>query len=203
MELMEPKQSKSSQFVERWSKAEQRNSNLAFALLSVIGVCIILASAMAYMTTRPRPIYFIPGATEAGMALPLSSSQAMVSTFVSSWILNWNNFTPVTAQEVYARAQKFMSPRLLAQTRSRLSKDIDEIKRNSISSLFSITQDPSIMTEKIGFRVSVQGDKGVYMGKDEIKLQHITFLIRVRRVDPTENNPYGLLIEDIDQETAT
>ena len=69
--------------------------------------------------------------------------------------------------------------------------------------MFSITQDPSIILEKIGFRVSLQGDKGVYLGKEEIKIQHTTFLIKVRTVNPTENNPYGLLIEEIDQETAT
>ena len=40
------------------------------------------------------------------------------------------------------------------------------------------------------------------MGKEEIKTQRMTYQVSVRTINPTENNPYGLMIEAIDQEVG-
>ena len=194
--------SRSSQFVERWAKSEQMNVKLGITLMASVAVCISLTAALVYLALKPRPIYYIPGTLEAGVAVAQAMPEATVSVFVSSWVLNWSNFTPATVQDAYTRAQKFMSPHLLAQTQARLKKDIDEVKRNNISSFFSVTREPSVASEKMGFRVSLQGEKGIYMGKEEIKTQPMVYQVRVRLVNPTEHNPYGLMIDEIDQEVS-
>ena len=199
---MERTVSRSSLFLERWSKAEQVNAKLGVALLAVTLICLGLSGALVYAALKPRPIYYIPGALDAGLALPQSLPQTTVANFVSSWLLNWNNFTPATAQDVYKRAQRFMSPFLLAQTQARLGKDLDAVKNNNISSLFSITEEPVVTVEKLGFQVRLQGHKGIYMGKEQIKVQSVTYQVKVRMVNPSENNPYGLMIEEIDEEAA-
>lgn len=187
-------------FVERWAATEQMNAKLAAALVTMTVVCISLAGCLVYAALRPRPIYYVPGAWDAGIAMPQSLPQAAVANFVSSWVLNWGNFTPATIREVYKRAQRVMSPALLAQTQARLDKDIEEVKRNNISSLFSITEDAKVVPDKNGIQVSLKGDKGIFMGKEEIKIQHMVYRIKVRTVNPTENNPYGLMIEAIEEE---
>jgi hypothetical protein len=198
---MEPLRSKSSQFIERWANAEQLSWKLGVALLTVSLTCVVLSIALVYSSFRPQPIYYVPGVWEAGKAMPQQSlPQAAVAAFVSSWVLNWTNFTPATADDAYSRAKRFMSPSLLAQTQARLSKDMDEIKRNSMSSMFSITQDPVVKTDGKGFSITIQGDKGIYVGKEEIKTQRMTYRVRARMTNPTDKNPYGLMIEDIDQE---
>jgi hypothetical protein len=116
-------------------------------------------------------------------------------------VLNWSNFTPETVEEVYKRAQQFMSPRLLNQTKTRLKRDVEQVKSNNISSMFSLNQDPIVEEEEEGFSVMLSGDKGVFMGKDEIKTQKTTYRLQLRSISPTDRNPYGLIIEDISQET--
>lgn len=191
-----------SRFIERWAQAEHASARLAFALASVSLLCLGLLIALVLMALKPRPIYYIPGAWQAGIATPQSMPSSAVAAFVSAWALNWSNFTPVTVEDVYKRAQRFMAPGLLGEARARLSKDIEEVKRNNISSLFTMTQEPSVMPGQGGFMVTVRGDKGVYVGKEEIKTQHMIYKIRVRMVNPTDINPYGLVIEAIDQETS-
>jgi hypothetical protein len=115
--------------------------------------------------------------------------------------LNWSNFTPATIEEVYKRSQQFMSPRLLNQTKSRLKRDIEQVKSNNISSMFSLNQDPQVEEEEEGYSVILSGDKGVYMGKEEIKTQKTTYHLHLRSIPVTDWNPYGLIIEDISQET--
>ena len=200
---MEPIIARNSKFIERWSGAERMNVQLGITVLSLTALCLCLSAGLIYMTIRPKPIYYVPGVVDGGMAMPQSMPQANVSSFVSSWVLNWTNFTPATVTDVYARSQRFMSPHLLAQTQARLAKDIDEVKHNNISSLFSIIEEPLVSIEKQGFRITLRGEKGVFMGKEEVKVQLLIYRVRVRRVNPTENNPYGLMIEEIDQEEVS
>ena len=202
MGFIGPVASRSSHFIERWSKAEHANGQLKITLFVLAVVCVVLCSALVHMSFTPKPIYYIPGAWEAGVALPQSAPQTIALAFVSSWVLNWTNFTPATVSDIYVRAQRFMSPHLLAQTQSRLSKDIDEVKHNNISSLFSFTREPVVVKGEAGFLVTLQGDKGIYMGKDEIKIQPTVYRVQVRVVNPTENNPYGLMIDGIEQEAT-
>ena len=82
----------------------------------------------------------------------------------------------------------------------RLKKDVEDVKGNKMSSLFSVVEEPLVAPEKIGFRVTLRGEKGIYVGKEEIKTQPMIYRVLVRSVPPTDWNPYGLLIEEIDQE---
>lgn len=200
MEHMEPIRSRSSKFVERYAQAEVINNKLTLSLIAVSVVSLGLLWALVAVSFKPRSIYYIPGAWSAGVAEPQASEQSLVSSFVLSWVLNWTNFTPVTAMDIYVRAQRFMSPHLLAQTKARLERDIDDVKKNSMSSIFSVIQEPVVVVEGSGFLVTIQGDKGAYMGKEELKTQRMVYQIRVRKVNQTDNNPYGLMIESIDQE---
>jgi hypothetical protein len=199
---MEPVKSKSSKFVERWANAEQLSIKLGLALVCTSAVSIVLVLALVYVSNKPKPIYYIPGAWEAGVAMPQTIPETAISVFVSSWVLNWSNFTPATVEDVYKRAQRFMSPKLLAQTQSRLVKDMEDVKKNKISSSFSQNQEPLVMADKVGFSVKISGDKAIYVGKEEIKIQKMIYHVRIKSVHPTDNNPYGLIIEEIDQEVV-
>jgi hypothetical protein len=207
MESTEPIKTQKSNFVEFWSKAEESNIKLGAALLTLMVTCFTLSMGLVYQTMKPKPIYYIPGAWEAGAAMPETLPKTAVVAFVSSWALNWSNFTPATVtpatvESVYGRAQRFMAPQLLAQTHVRLKKDLEEVKKNNISSFFSLNEEPAFIEEGHGFKVILKGDKGIYVGKEEISVQKMTYKVRIRRVSPTEINPYGLLIESIEQESV-
>ena len=165
-------------------------------------ICLSLTTVLIYIIAKPRPIYYVPGVSSAGIAYAQTASKATVAIFTASWVLNWSNFTPATVDDVYKHAEWFMSPHLLAQTKTRLKKDLEQIKNNNMSSLFSLNQEPLVQEDQQGFNVTIQGDKGIYMGKEEIKLQKMIYRLRLRLSPATDWNPYGLIIEDISQEVA-
>jgi len=163
---------------------------------------LALTASLVYLTTKARPVYYISGNSSVGVAYPQVNPKSTVAIFTASWVLNWSNFTPATVEEVYKHAQQFMSPRLLNQTKTRLKRDVEQVKSNNISSMFSLNQDPQVDEEEEGYSVTLSGDKGVYMGKDEIKTQKTIYRLHLRSISPTDWNPYGLIIEDISQETS-
>lgn len=194
--------SRRSIFVDRWSNAEVVNAKLGLTLMVLTIICLSLTTALIYFVGKPKPVYYVPGVTSAGIAYVQNSSKATVLMFATSWVLNWANFTPVTVEGVYKHAQRFMSPQLLSKTRVQLKQDLRQVKDNNISSLFSLNQDPQAQQDTEGFNVTIFGDKGVYMGKEEVKLQKMIYHIYVRQSPATDWNPYGLIIEDISQEVA-
>ena len=201
MPSSQPVKSKSSLFIERWASAEQSNMKLAYAVAALSIVSMILTAALIHSALKPRPIFCVPG-VQTGIAVAPASGAVTANAFAASWLLNWTNFTPATAQDVYTRARKFMSPGLLSQTHLTLEKDLQEVKKNNISSMFSLSQDPVVEADKNSFWVTVQGQKGVYVGKEEIRIQQVVYRLRLHPVNPTELNPYGMMIDRIDQEAS-
>ncbi len=198
--MQHPIKEKYSLFLERWSRAESINAKLMVMLIILSGVCMVLAMSLVQTVLKPKPIYYIPSFREAGIAYPQSIPENSVSVFTVWWVLNWNNFTPVTVDDIYTRTQKFMSPRLLGRTQTRLKNDIAQVKNNNMSSLFSIQGDPVLTKDNKSYRVSVTGEKTVFVGKESISTQNITYSISLKKVDPTDANPYGLMIDDIDED---
>ena len=174
--------SKKSLFVERWSMAEIVNAKLGITLMTMGVITLGLMSILIYLVIKPRPIYYIRQTTSAGIAYPQGSFLTTVSMFAVSWVLNWSNFTPANVESVYKHAQQFMSPRFLAQTRIRFKKDLEQVKNNNISSLFSLNQEPLVQEITRGFNVTISGDKGIYMGREQIKLQKMLYHLRVRQI---------------------
>jgi hypothetical protein len=198
--MQQAQSSKNSLFLDRWSSAEIVNGRLGIVLMVMTSMCLTLSASLVYVLSKPRPIYYVPGVPSAGIAFAQTDPKATVSIFSAAWVLNWANFTPATIEEVYKHSQQFMSPHLLNQTKSRVKRDIEQVKSNNISSMFSINHDPLVQAESDGFMVKIKGDKGVYMGKEEIRTQKIIYHLRLRSMPPTDWNPYGLIIEEISQE---
>lgn len=190
-------------FIERWSNAEIVNAKLGVTLILMSFICLILIFSLVYAALKPRAIYYIPNAKEAGVAFSNQMPEGIVSNFTASWVLNWANFSPVTVSDVYARAERFMSPALFAHTQARLKKDIDEVKTNNISSLFSLTEDPQVQSQSRGHLVTIKGEKAIYVRQETISTQNMVYKVSVRAVSPTQTNPYGLMIDAIEQEVIT
>ncbi len=200
--LDSPQESSSSKFIEKWANAEYINSRLGTILMALIAFCAFLTFALVKIVLRPKPIYYIPGAQEAGVAWPNQITKESMLGFGVSWILNWANFSPATVDDVYARSVKSMAPGLYSKTKVKLDKEIQEVKRNSIASLFSLTKDPVVMEENGQPMVICEGDKNVYIGKENITNQKTIYKVYLKQVSPTETNPYGLMIEDLKQEVV-
>ncbi len=173
------------------------NAVLGVAFFAVCLLCIALTFVLVRSALTPRPIYYVPGANNAGFSNPNEIPAGSIASFAASWLLNLMNFSPETIDAVHERAKKFMSPHLLSQSRFIFEKESSEVKRSSISSIYSLTQEPQLKEDGQSLTVVLEGDHGLFMGKTNIKRSSVTYTMILQKAPPTETNPYGLLVKDI------
>ena len=191
---------KRSGFVEKWAKAEETSAFLGITLYAVIAFCIVLLVTLFKVSVRPQAIYYIPSAQEAGIAYPNRIDKAVVCGFASNWLLNRNNFTPVTVKDTYTRAMRYMAPGLLSRTKASLEDEISRVTRDNISSLFSLSKDPESENSGTDFKVTLTGEKIIFMGKEKLDDRILRYTMTLQRIPPIETNPYGLVIAGVKQE---
>ena len=200
MNDLKPEKIKRAGFVEKWAHAEQTSAFLGISLYAVIIFCIALLVTLFKVSTKPQSIYYIPSAQEAGMAYPNRIDKAVVCGFASNWLLNRNNFTPVTVKDTYMRAMRYMSPGLLSKTKASLEDEISRVTRDNISSLFSLSKEPELENSGLDFKVTLTGEKIIFMGKEKLDDRMLRYTITLQRIPPIETNPYGLVIAGVKQE---
>ena len=187
-------------FIEKWAHAEKTSAFLGITLYAVIAFCIGLLVTLFKVSTKPQAIYYIPSAQEAGIAYPNHIDKAVVCGFASNWLLNRNNFTPVTVKDTYQRAMRYMAPELLSRTKAGLEDEISRVTRDSISSLFSLKEEPELLESATEYKVTLTGEKALYMGKERLDARVLRYTITLKKTAPIENNPYGLVIAGVKQE---
>jgi len=187
-------------FVEKWAHAEQTSAFLGISLYAVIAFCIALLLTLFKVSTKPQAIYYIPSSQEAGVAYPNRIDKAVVCGFASNWLLNRNNFTPFTVKDTYQRAMRYMAPGLLSRTKAALEDEISRVTRDNISSLFSLSKEPELEDSGTDFKVTLTGEKIIFMGKEKLDDRILRYTMTLQRVPPIETNPYGLVIAGVKQE---
>lgn len=195
-----PEKVKRTGFVEKWAHAEQSSAFLGISLYAVIVFCIALLVTLFKVSTKPQSIYYIPSAQEAGIAYPNRIDKAVVCGFASNWLLNRNNFTPLTVKDTYQRAMRYMAPGLLSRTKASLEDEISRVTRDNISSLFSLSKDPESENSGTDFKVTLTGEKIIFMGKEKLDDRILRYTMTLQRIPPIETNPYGLVIAGVKQE---
>ncbi len=187
-------------FVEKWAHAEETSAFLGLTLYATIAFSIILLVTVFKLSTRPQAIYYIPGAQEAGIAYPNRIDKKVIASFASNWLLNRNNFTPTTVKDTYERAMRYMAPELLSRTKAGLEDEMSRVTRDSISSLFSLKEEPELLESAAEYKVTLTGEKALYMGKERLDARVLRYTITLKKTAPIENNPYGLVIAGVKQE---
>ncbi len=200
MNEFKPEKVKRIGFVEKWAHAEQTSAFLGISLYAVIIFCIALLVTLFKISTKPQSIYYIPSAQESGVAYPNRIDKAVVCGFASNWLLNRNNFTPVTVKDTYQRAMRYMSPWLLSRTKASLEDEILRVTRDNISSLFSLSKEPELEDSGTDFKVTLTGEKIIFMGKEKLDDRILRYTMTLQRIPPIETNPYGLVIAGVKQE---
>ena len=194
------KRARRTGFVEKWAQAEETSAFLGITLYAVIAFCLALLITLFKVSTKPQPVYYIPSAQEAGIAYPDRIDKSVICAFASNWLLNRNNFTPLTVEDTYQRTMRYMSVALLSRTRAGLEDEMLRVRRDSISSLFSLSREPELEDLGAGYRVILTGEKALFMGKEKLDARVLRYIITLERVPPVEANPYGLVIAGVRQE---
>ncbi|MBF0594612.1 MAG: hypothetical protein HQL22_06565 [Candidatus Omnitrophica bacterium] len=195
-----PLKSKSTLFFERYARAENENIHMRLGICLLAGLFIIVLVAFVFSSTRPRAVYYIPGAVASGLAYPNVVPPASIKSFAVSWLMGWMNYTPDTVEGVYARSSKFMAPALLSQVHARSAEELEKVRRDRLSSVFMPTADPRLEEDKGMYRVMIEGKRGIYMGKEEMSFEAVRYQVCLLTTAATEDDPYALAVSDIKKE---
>ncbi len=195
--------SKSSMFFERYALAENQNIALGLTVYLLGALCFILAAGLIYVAARPKAVHYVPALATGGVSYPDRVPLSSVVSFSTAWLLNWSNYSPETAENVYKRSFVFMAPPLLSKVRAGLDEELQKIARERLSSVFILGEEPRVEEDPAGFKVAFTGERVIYVGKEEMAREEARFLLDVRRAATTEVNPYGLAIFDVRKEKVT
>ncbi len=198
-----PLRSKSTIFFERYARAENENIQMRRGVYLLSGLLVVVLIAFAYSVTRPKAVYYIPGAVSSGMSYPDNVPLVSVRSFAVMWLTGWMNYTPDTIEGVYTRSSKSMAPGLLSRVHARAADEIEKIRRDRLSSVFMLTAEPRVEEDKGVFKVAMEGKRGIYMGKEEMSVEPVCFVVVLLRSASTGDNPYALSVLDIRKEEVS
>ncbi len=185
-----------SKFIERWAKAEDVSIKLGWALVLMSVVSICLVTALIKVATKDKPIYYVPGASSAGIAHPNEIPESSIWGFTSNWLVSLLNFTPATYKDVRTNSERYMSPKYLSKFRS-VKDDIQSIERGLISSSFMLTEDPKVTKKNRFYEIGLVGKKQLFIGKEIVKEETVQYYIYLTEVSPNDENIYGLQVDNL------
>ncbi len=192
-----PLRSNSSLYFERYARAEEQNVAYKLTLYFLGAACVFLAAGLAWAASRPRPIHYVASSSIDGVSYPGKIPDSLAMSFATAWLMNWVNYSPMTAKEVYERSFNLMAPSFLARIKAGLDDELAKIGREKISSVFTLKDEPRLEQGRAGFRAVFVGERAVYIGKEEMLREGVSFFVDVRRAPLTHLNPYGLVIWDV------
>jgi hypothetical protein len=187
-------------YFERYARAEHNAMTMKFAVYGLGAVCFVLSAGLVMLAIRPRAIHYLPAATGSGFSYPDRIPSSSAASFASAWLMNWLNYSPGTVEEVYERSLVFMAPSFQARIKAGLDAELAKIDRDKLSSVFTLKQEPHIEEIALGFRVTFVGERGIYVGKEEMSREDLCFKVDLQRASPTEIDPYGLVVVDVIKE---
>ena len=179
--------------------SESKKSFLGLTIYGMIFLCITVVFLWYKSTTKQQPVYYIPGATQPGIAYPNEVPDSAVISFATTFILTNANYTPVTVKDAFDLTSKYMSPELLSYSSSTLESLIKKVENKRLSSQYSITSTPILTPLAVGYRVSMTGWETLYYGGTEVSKSRVKYETVIKRVSPTENNPYGMIVCSIEK----
>jgi len=192
--------SKSSLYFERYAGAEHNAMTMGFAVYGLSAACAVLAVGLIIVVIRPKAIHYVPAAPQAGFSYPGRVPSSSALSFACAWLMNWLNYSPGTAEDVYERSLVFMAPSFQARIKAGLDDELAKIDRDKLSSVFTLKGDPRVEESGSGFRITFVGERGIYVGKEEMLREELCYKVDVRRAYPTETDPYGLVVFDVIKE---
>lgn len=192
-----PLQSKSYRFFERYALAEHHNRLFQKTLVVMGALCLLETFGLLFFLLKPQPIYYVPGAVMKGFAYPHQIPKESVGAFAAMWLLGWINYTPETTHNVFERSAKYMAPEFLSKSKAVFLQEMQRVQQDRISSVFAMNKEPIVQKEKNIFVVYLEGQRGVYMGKEEILLESLMYAISITMTPESESNPFGLMVVDL------
>jgi hypothetical protein len=190
-------------FLDHWKNVEHQNQRLRRALYGTLLVALIEAWGLGRLAVVPPPIYVIPGTAAVGRYQPDTQWQEVVQQFAEGYVLTLANFTPETAAKSYDASLRYLAPQALSVARSQLTGELDRIKRDRVSSHFSLADAVAVTQQKDTFQATIHGKKRIYAGRELLSESSVAYRLTLAAIPRSTGNPYGLQILAVKQEDTT
>jgi hypothetical protein len=189
-----------TRFVDFWQNLEEQNTRLRAGFYTALLVAGIEAWGLVQVALAPAPVYVVPGATKSGLYRADETWQEAARDFAESYALTIGNFTPESAPRSYQASLRYLAPTALSLARSRLDEELERIKRDRISSAFTIAKEPESTEQEDRLVVAVHGHKRIYAGRELISEKPVTYQLTVTLVPATKAYPQGMQIVSVQQD---
>jgi len=189
-----------TRFVDFWRNLEEQNTRLRAAFYTALLVAGIEAWGLMQLALAPAPVYVVPGATKSGLYRADETWQEAARDFAESYTLMIGNFTPESASRSYQTSLRYLAPAALSLARSRLDEELERIRRDRISSAFTLAAEPESTEQEERLVVTVHGHKRIYAGRELISEKPMTYRLTVSLVPATKAYPQGMQIVSVQQD---
>ena len=190
---------KKNKYYDLLSSKEEKSTFLGLANYGLVFLCIIFLIIIFKISTAPKPVYYVPGATQSGVAYPNQIPDEAIKGFGLSYTLTRANFTPNTIRKVLNVTYKYLNPELYAIDKAKEEYLCQRVDRNSLSQTFSLTGEPTFIEIAGGYEVIISGTEQKYTGKTLASTENVSYRVVVKKVVPTEINKYGLAIAGVER----
>jgi hypothetical protein len=179
--------------------AESQHDKLVLSWLSVVLtiLVVVLSAFLVRMAVRPKPVVVVPGAAIAGIYNAGEMPETVMVQFARNFVVDLANYTPASAEKGYLSAARFMSPELLSRFEPVARTQLKQVVTNRISQFFAV--DSEKVEGKDPLVVRFLGERITYVGRTETERKPYQYRVTIRYVERTQQNPYGLVVNSVDQ----
>ncbi len=179
--------------------AESQHDKLVLSWLSVVltVLVIVLSAFLVSMAVRPKPVVVVPGGAVAGVYSAGAMPEAVMVQFARNFVVDLANYTPASAEKGYLSAARFMSPELLSRFEPVAREQLKQVVTNRISQFFTV--DSERVEGKDPLVVRFTGERIIYVGRTETERKPYQYRVTLRYVERTQQNPYGLVVNSVEQ----
>ncbi|MBI4575564.1 MAG: hypothetical protein HY722_04800 [Planctomycetes bacterium] len=187
--------------VEMVESRRAHHRGLVLVVLVLVAADAVFALGYYRALTTPPPIYYVPGATAEGRALPDELPEESIRDFALTYLVAAHNFTPETLSRVREAVASRLAPDFVARSR-RIYDELQEQARTLDLSVQLAPLDPpeASAVRHLGdgaYEVRVLALYRTYIRSSLSQEGRYEYRVGVRRASPSVANPYGLYVYDL------
>ncbi|MBN4071824.1 hypothetical protein JYT83_00245 [bacterium AH-315-F18] len=184
--------------------ASRKRSRHAWLMVTVLGLVVAngaLALGFYNKLSTPPPIYYVPGATGEGVALPNRIPDGAIRDFALHYLVSANNFTSETLKRVRKVTAPMLDPRFVVRSR-RIFEELEKRSHDLALAAQLVLLDPPDACEvrSLGqgrYEVSSRALYRVFVRSALSKEEPYLYKTYILQAAPSVLNPYGLYVYDL------
>ena len=181
---------------------EKHNRILTWLVVVLLGLNFLFIFWFMRAWERPPLVVFAKeGEITVLKSKDLKMDEAFLRDFVRMIIGQYLSFSVLSLPQQIEGIRPYLAPKPAEAILASFRNNQKVIEKESISQQFVVSA-MTITKKNDPFWIEVQGTKNIHASGND-KSGAVTYILEVKKIKPTENNPYGLLMTDIIEKGQT